>query len=89
MAKAPEPMFDRDGPRRRTDAPSVRCPNCGSGRSRPIAYGFPGSDMTDAFERGEVALGGCVIHDNSPSRRCRDCGFGWGRLGEEFSEADD
>ena len=34
------------------------CPNCGD-RVIPIAYGYPGEEMTAAAMRGEISLGGC------------------------------
>jgi ribosomal protein L37AE/L43A len=34
--------------------------------------------MFKASERGEIALGGCVIDEASPTWRCRSCGHEWG-----------
>lgn len=48
-----------------------RCPRC-SGDLQPIVYGLPGDELWNAFERGEVALGGCVVGDQH--YRCRACG---------------
>jgi len=44
------------------------CRLCG-GRTIPIAYGFPGDDLFEAAERGEIVLGGCVLSGDDPSRR--------------------
>lgn len=49
------------------------CPACG-GRTTPIAYGYPGPEMIEAAERGEIELGGCTVFDGQPTRRCRTCG---------------
>jgi len=62
--------------------PVATCPLCG-GKAVPIAYGLPGPSLMQAAERGEVALGGCVItHDENgrladPDRRCLSCGHSW------------
>ena len=39
----------------------------------PIAYGFPGPEMFEAAERGEIVLGGCTIDTGNPTRTC-SCG---------------
>jgi hypothetical protein len=54
----------------------AKCPVCGGG-GIPIAYGFPGDGLIEAFERGEVEPGGCVITRSDPDRRCRSCGYEW------------
>lgn len=53
---------------------TTTCPVCGSG-SLPIVYGLPGYELMEAAERGEVALGGCLVWDEQPDRRCtnQDC----------------
>lgn len=48
------------------------CPQCGSTMT-PIVYGYPGPDMFEAEERGEVVIGGCVVFDGRPSWRCTSC----------------
>ena len=50
------------------------CPDCNSREVVRILYGFPSQEASDAAERGEVALGGCVINDDDPEWRCRVCG---------------
>ncbi|MEO6629480.1 MAG: hypothetical protein ABIP03_13050 [Aquihabitans sp.] len=55
------------------------CSSCGSSDTVPIAYGFPGSEMFGAAERGEIDLGGCVIFDDNPTHRCRACNKRFGR----------
>lgn len=54
----------------------VRCPNCGSKVLR-IQYGYPGHEMRDAAERGEILLGGCCISPDSPDYGCPNCGQGY------------
>ena len=56
-----------------------KCPSCGSSKVVPIVYGMPGSELAEAYERGEVELGGCVITGDDPQWRCKGCGHDWGR----------
>lgn len=54
------------------------CPKCGKDSGIPIAYGLPGRDLMDRAQRGEVALGGCLVMDDNPELRCTDeCGHEW------------
>jgi hypothetical protein len=54
-----------------TDRP--RCPSCGHAEVIPIAYGLPGPEMQAAVERGEIALGGCIVSPENPNWRCTEC----------------
>ena len=54
------------------------CPHCGDPKPLRIAYGYPTQRMFEALERGELALGGCVISSDSPTWRCRACRREWG-----------
>ncbi len=49
-----------------------RCIRCGS-LLVPVAYGYPGTDLLDAAERGEVVLGGCLRPSASVDRQCPLC----------------
>jgi hypothetical protein len=53
-----------------------RCPECGAVEVVPIVYGYPAADseLMRAAQAGEVVLGGCVIEDDQPYWRCRNCG---------------
>jgi len=60
-----------------------RCPTCSEGRLIPIAYGYPGPGLAEASERGEVALGGCLVNYHldaegnmvgEPELSCPRCG---------------
>ena len=43
------------------------CPRCGeSVKPVPIVYGYPGPEMVEQAERGEIRLGGCVVGEESP-----------------------
>jgi len=58
--------------RRRGGKPE-KCPKCGSAEVLRIAYGLPGPEMGEAAERGEIALGGCVIDERSRQWECATC----------------
>lgn len=49
------------------------CPACGSEAVIPIIYGMPGMELARAKERGEIALGGCVVSPDMPHWKCRMC----------------
>lgn len=51
----------------------VKCPHCGAKVLR-IQYGYPGPEMMEAAERGEILLGGCCISPDSPDYACPICG---------------
>jgi hypothetical protein len=48
---------------------TTTCPECGA-RAVPIAYGEPTGDTLREAERGEVAIGGCLISEDSPHWQC-------------------
>lgn len=62
-----------------SDSNDKGCENCGLAM-KPIAYGYPGGDMIDAFERGEIVLGGCVVESGMPMWSCPACGHESGNL---------
>lgn len=50
------------------------CAACGT-TLVPIVYGYPGPDLFEKEEQGEVLLGGCVIDDDAPAFGCPNtCG---------------
>ena len=67
-------------------AKAETCPKCGSARVRPIAYGLPSAQMGEAAERGEIALGGCVIDDRSRQWECADCNVTFNDSGADMLE---
>lgn len=50
------------------------CPRCASRQAVRILYGYPTHEAFEASERGEIALGGCVIGEESPDFECGACG---------------
>lgn len=59
---------------------SEACPLCGSTHARPIVYGSPTAKTEERARRGEVALGGCMVHhdERDPAFVCGDCGHRFG-----------
>ena len=57
-----------------TETETRQCPRCGSTESTPILYGYPTNEAFEAAQRGEIALGGCIVGDESPDFECRGCG---------------
>ena len=39
----------------------------------PILYGMPAGEAMEEAERGEIALGGCLVGDIDPRYRCGRC----------------
>lgn len=64
------------------------CPSCKAKESVNIQYGMPSEEAFESSRRGEIALGGCIIGDNDPERRCLKCGHEWRivkRIAEPFA----
>ena len=53
------------------------CPQCGAKDGVRIVYGKPGRELIDKAERGEIALGGCIVTDNDPQWACKTCNHRW------------
>jgi len=53
------------------------CPACKEKAGVNIEYGMPSEEAFAASQRGEIALGGCVIDYDNPERRCLKCGHEW------------
>lgn len=49
-----------------------KCPHCG-GKVVPILYGEPSNEGFQMAERGEVALGGCIVRERMPDYQCLQC----------------
>lgn len=57
--------------------PPRRCPQCGEATVVAVMYGFPTPEAVEAADRGEVEIGGCIVEDDNPTWRCRQCGRSW------------
>ncbi len=53
------------------------CPACGHVGSLPLWSGKPAAVAERMARRREVALGGCLVWDEKPTRRCAACGDEW------------
>ncbi len=42
-----------------------------------LVYGYPGEEMREQAERGEIALGGCCQLLGAPQRECLSCEHQW------------
>jgi len=51
---------------------AVACPACG-GKLVSIVYGLPGPEAAEAANRGEIALGGCLVTGDDPQFQCVAC----------------
>jgi predicted RNA-binding Zn-ribbon protein involved in translation (DUF1610 family) len=40
----------------------------------PIVFGLPLPETFEAAERGEIAVGGCILTGEDPTHRCAACG---------------
>jgi hypothetical protein len=69
------PMERQMRPKDDMSAPaSAACPRCGAfARMLPIAFGYPMPETFAAAERGEVALGGCLVSGEDPTHHCTSC----------------
>jgi hypothetical protein len=62
--------FDRDWKR-------PPCLNCGSTNVARIVFGEPGFEMMEAYDRGDIVLGGCCVTEDDPEWRCSNCDHEW------------
>ena len=63
-----------------TEESNPRCPKCHSEDTVRILYGLPTEEAMAAAERGEIALGGCLVDPGNPDWRCRSCSHSWADL---------
>ncbi|MFC5510047.1 hypothetical protein ACFPOU_02760 [Massilia jejuensis] len=61
----------------RTGPAHCKCPQCGSVRSLPLFWGYPGDLAQEAGRQGLIAFGGCMIDDAHLNRKCCDCSHRW------------
>ncbi|HBN83798.1 MAG TPA: hypothetical protein DDZ89_08130 [Clostridiales bacterium] len=56
-----------------------RCPVCGSKNSIKIIYGYPGPEIMEKAQAGELKLGGCCLFGDDPEYYCKDCESQWNK----------
>lgn len=81
LGKDYEPDVDTETVRSSINARSTvwvsKCPSCASGNIAAIVYGYPGPEMFEDKERGDIVLGGCCVTEDDPAWHCRDCEHKW------------
>jgi len=52
-----------------------KCPHCYSTNIAKILYGLPAfsEELDKELKTGKIALGGCMVSDDSPRYKCNDC----------------
>lgn len=51
-----------------------KCEQCGkSNRVVEIQYGYPSDSGIKESEKGNVVLGGCIVHSENPNWYCKRC----------------
>ena len=65
-----------------------KCPKCQkSDQVIPIMFGFPGPEMLEAAERGEIKLGGCCISPGTdPEFHCKRCDYDFPDFDAQFDQ---
>jgi len=54
------------------------CPKCHNRDSIiKIEYGYPGEEMREKHDKGEIRLGGCTIEEDNPDYHCNKCDHEW------------
>ena len=57
------------------------CPWCGAPQVVPIVYGLLLGEAFERAERGEFAMGGCMVGGDSPLWQCQACQHEFGSFG--------
>ena len=56
------------------------CPKCQHKDSIvKIQYGYPGHEIFEKYEKGEIKLGGCMATDVDPDYHCNKCNYEWSK----------
>ena len=58
----------------------MNCPNCNKESIAEILWGYyeDTDALTEALEKKEITLGGCLISDHDPKWECNVCYHRWG-----------
>jgi len=54
-----------------------KCPECQSDNIAAIEFGFPGPEMIEDLDKGDIVLGGYCVTENDPEWHCKDCEHEW------------
>lgn len=58
-------------------AKPMKCPKCGSERTRDVVYGYLPFDLARDRDEGRVVWGGLFMPEDAKARECADCGARW------------
>ena len=53
------------------------CPNCKAKEAVDILYGYPTDETLEAWKNKEIELGGCILDQENPNRKCMKCNHQW------------
>jgi Zn ribbon nucleic-acid-binding protein len=42
-----------------------------------ILYGYPTDETLQAWKNKEIELGGCIVGEENPNRKCMKCNHQW------------
>jgi hypothetical protein len=53
------------------------CPSCKEKEAVDILYGYPTDETLQAWKNKEIELGGCIVGEENPNRKCMKCNHQW------------
>jgi Zn ribbon nucleic-acid-binding protein len=53
------------------------CPKCNKKEGLKVLYGYPSDITLQAWHNNEIELGGCVVAEDYPNRKCMKCNYFW------------
>ena len=53
------------------------CPQCKTKDAVKILYGYPLEETLKAWLNKEIELGGCIVGEAKPNRKCMKCNHQW------------
>jgi len=53
------------------------CPSCKEKEAVGILYGYPTDETLQAWKNKEIELGGCIVGEEKPNRKCMKCNHEW------------
>lgn len=53
------------------------CPLCKTEDAVKILYGYPTDETLQSWFKKDVELGGCIVGEEKPNRKCMKCNYEW------------